>query len=264
MAKRKAVGNKLRFEVFKRDSFKCQYCGRSAPDVILNVDHLHPHAKGGDANILNLVTSCFECNSGKSDRMLMDNSVVAIQKKQLDDLNERRMQIEMMIEWKTQMSNHSTYECDAIIKYFNNKNVCEMSLTDFGKKEVSNLLKKYSITQIISGIDQAFDRYYSEIPTAEMWDKIPRVLNFMYASDNDKNKMKFFGGIKKRFENTSGYNKWQTVATNNVIRSLYDIIDSDKTNLEYKDLFRVLNANYSYNSFVKDIDRLYTNYSEYL
>lgn len=36
MAKRKTVSNELRFEVFKRDKFTCQYCGRKAPDVVLN------------------------------------------------------------------------------------------------------------------------------------------------------------------------------------------------------------------------------------
>lgn len=31
--KRKAISKRVRFEVFKRDSFKCQYCGKCAPDV---------------------------------------------------------------------------------------------------------------------------------------------------------------------------------------------------------------------------------------
>ena len=32
MGKRKAISKKMRFEVFKRDKFTCQYCGRSVPD----------------------------------------------------------------------------------------------------------------------------------------------------------------------------------------------------------------------------------------
>ena len=44
-AVRKAISKKLRFEVFKRDSFTCQYCGKSAPDVILHVDHILPVKK---------------------------------------------------------------------------------------------------------------------------------------------------------------------------------------------------------------------------
>ena len=31
--KRKTISKKTRFEVFKRDSFKCQYCGASAPEA---------------------------------------------------------------------------------------------------------------------------------------------------------------------------------------------------------------------------------------
>jgi len=45
--KRKAIPKKTRFEVFKRDSFTCQHCGRKAPDVVLQVDHLKPVSKGG-------------------------------------------------------------------------------------------------------------------------------------------------------------------------------------------------------------------------
>jgi 5-methylcytosine-specific restriction endonuclease McrA len=60
MAKRKSMSKKLRFEVFKRDSFACQYCGNKAPDVVLEVDHINPVSKGGDNSILNLITSCFD------------------------------------------------------------------------------------------------------------------------------------------------------------------------------------------------------------
>jgi 5-methylcytosine-specific restriction endonuclease McrA len=45
--KRKAMTKRTRFEVFKRDKFACQYCGRKAPEVLLRVDHIEPHSKGG-------------------------------------------------------------------------------------------------------------------------------------------------------------------------------------------------------------------------
>ncbi len=35
---RKSISKKIRFEIFKRDAFSCQYCGKSAPDVILHID----------------------------------------------------------------------------------------------------------------------------------------------------------------------------------------------------------------------------------
>lgn len=64
----------VRWRVIERDGHRCLSCGRSAPDVILVVDHFlplgHPLAEGmseddlwGDAN---LVTLCEACNLGKS------------------------------------------------------------------------------------------------------------------------------------------------------------------------------------------------------
>lgn len=66
MSKRKPITKKIRFEVFKRDSFTCQYCGNTPPAVTLEIDHLNPISKGGNNNINNLITACFDCNRGKS------------------------------------------------------------------------------------------------------------------------------------------------------------------------------------------------------
>lgn len=70
--RRRGLSPRTRFEVFKRDAFTCQYCGRQAPDVILNCDHLLSVAQGGDNDILNLITSCRECNDGKGVALLSD------------------------------------------------------------------------------------------------------------------------------------------------------------------------------------------------
>lgn len=61
-----ALSVRTRFEVFKRDGFTCRYCGRTTPTVILQVDHVVPVSAGGSDDEMNLVTSCWECNSGKS------------------------------------------------------------------------------------------------------------------------------------------------------------------------------------------------------
>jgi 5-methylcytosine-specific restriction endonuclease McrA len=73
---RKSLSKSLRFEIFKRDSFTCQYCGGKAPEVLLHVDHIEPVSKGGGNDLLNLITSCEPCNAGKSDRRLADNTAV--------------------------------------------------------------------------------------------------------------------------------------------------------------------------------------------
>lgn len=68
--KRRALSKKTRFDVFKRDAFTCQYCGRKPPQVVLQVDHVVPVAEGGDNEIVNLLTSCEDCNRGKGARKL--------------------------------------------------------------------------------------------------------------------------------------------------------------------------------------------------
>lgn len=69
---RKPLSKKTRFQVLQRDNFTCQYCGRSAPNVSLEVDHVVPVAKGGTNDIENLVTSCWECNIGKGTHEVTD------------------------------------------------------------------------------------------------------------------------------------------------------------------------------------------------
>lgn len=64
------VSVRVRFEVLKRDDFTCRYCGRRSPEVVLQVDHVVPQCQGGTDDPMNLVTSCWECNSGKGDAPL--------------------------------------------------------------------------------------------------------------------------------------------------------------------------------------------------
>ena len=67
---RRDVNLKLRFQVLKRDNFKCCICGASPakdPTVELHIDHIIPWSKGGETVIDNLQTLCSKCNLGKSD-----------------------------------------------------------------------------------------------------------------------------------------------------------------------------------------------------
>jgi hypothetical protein len=60
-----SVSKRLRFQILNRDCFTCRYCGRSAPHVVLEVDHVEPVSRGGSNHPDNLVTACWECNRGK-------------------------------------------------------------------------------------------------------------------------------------------------------------------------------------------------------
>ena len=89
---RKQLSVRTRFEVFKRDRFTCQYCGRTPPDVILHVDHIIAVADGGENDPTNLTTACADCNLGKGARPL--TAVPLSLEEQAADAEERRQQIE--------------------------------------------------------------------------------------------------------------------------------------------------------------------------
>ncbi len=66
MARRPAF---TRFNVFLRDRFACQYCGRPFPTEILTFDHVVPRVRGGRTEWTNVVTACEPCNLRKGHRM---------------------------------------------------------------------------------------------------------------------------------------------------------------------------------------------------
>lgn len=68
---RKAITKRVRFEIFKRDSFTCQYCSLKPPDVPIEIDHIVPVSKGGTNDDDNLITACFNFNRGKSNIELL-------------------------------------------------------------------------------------------------------------------------------------------------------------------------------------------------
>jgi hypothetical protein len=67
-----SLSKNKRFTIFARDGFTCQYCGQRPPDVVLEVDHVHPVSKGGGDDPLNLITACYDCNRGKCAKVLKD------------------------------------------------------------------------------------------------------------------------------------------------------------------------------------------------
>ena len=83
MSKRKAISKSKRFEILQRDRFRCQYCGASANETTLEVDHIVPVSKGGSDDDSNLITACWECNSGKSATELDDDTVRIMRLSQL-------------------------------------------------------------------------------------------------------------------------------------------------------------------------------------
>lgn len=157
---RKAIGKRVRFEVFKRDSFTCQYCGGSAPDVVLHVDHVNPVAGGGDNDIMNLVTSCQPCNAGKGARNLDDNSIITKQKTQLAELNARREQLGMMIVWRETLRSIDDDAVAALEATFSA--LTGRTFSDFGKRKVKGWLRRHTFAELSEALELASDSYWKD------------------------------------------------------------------------------------------------------
>ncbi|HEX9798919.1 MAG TPA: HNH endonuclease [Thermoanaerobaculia bacterium] len=185
--------------MFKRDSFKCQYCGAAAPQVLLHVDHISPVAKGGSNDITNLVTSCEACNLGKRDRSLSDDSAIEKSRRQLEELQERREQLEMMMEWKVGLRDLASDAADRACDYWQHYTP-GWSVSSDGKKSIAQWIKKFSLAEVLSAMDISSTQYLREGPdkkvTQESWDiafsKIPGICRVERDSKSDPDLKEIF------------------------------------------------------------------------
>lgn len=209
MGERKPISKKIRFEVFKRDKFTCQYCGRTIPDVTLHVDHIKPVAKGGKNDIMNLITSCSDCNLGKGARELSDDSVVKKQQKQIQELADRNEQLEMLLKWREELQSFESKEIDIV-----NSKIGDMSAwmaNDIGKAKLKDLIKRFSIQVVLDAVDIAFDKYYdgSEKSWQVAFDKIGGICHNKTRADG--NKMYYFNYLRKVCSIEFGYSNTNTL-----------------------------------------------------
>lgn len=164
MGERQPIGKKLRFEVFKRDKFKCQYCGRMSPDVILEVDHIKPVAEGGTNDLLNLITSCRDCNRGKGKTRISDESELKKQQTQIQELAERREQIEFMAEFRKDLVAFYKEQAEWINDYIKECSDGKYTLNENGLRTANKLRREFTLDEIYTAIDIAFMQYYDGTP----------------------------------------------------------------------------------------------------
>jgi len=64
-----------RRQIYRRDSYECQYCGCRPGTEELSIDHVVPRSRGGETTWTNCVLSCVKCNSKKADHPLEQTSL---------------------------------------------------------------------------------------------------------------------------------------------------------------------------------------------
>ena len=157
MTKRKAISKKMRFEVLKRDMFTCQYCGKQPPDTILHMDHIKPVSKGGVNSLLNLVTSCVDCNLGKSNIELSDDSAIKKQQVQMSMMAEKKAQISMMIEWRESLIDADELLTESVKKlidtYLSEDEKC---VSDSGVPLIRKAVKKNGYQATVDAVEALY------------------------------------------------------------------------------------------------------------
>lgn len=210
--RRRNISKKIRFEVFKRDGFTCQYCGRSAPDVFLQIDHIKPVASGGEDDVMNYATACAECNAGKGARELDDHSVIEKQRKQLEELNERRLQLEMMLGWREELKKIDDDQIaivadkiDLIIFEY------DQSVTETGRANIKKWIRRFSLRHVLDAIDDAEEKISSADEIDYFFDLVGRIANVRKRAEKTpylKDLYYIRGILRNRLQYV---NEWQAI-----------------------------------------------------
>lgn len=130
MAKVPTLSNKA---LFRRDNFRCAYCGQYYKEAMLTRDHIMPTSKGGPNIWNNVVTACKNCNNYKDDYLLSE--------------------IDLLLLFPPYTPNHA----EALILSNGNILQCQVDyLLSFvsSKSRVTDYLKKFKHLEIESGNDK--------------------------------------------------------------------------------------------------------------
>ena len=213
---RKPLSSSVRFEVFKRDSFRCQYCGAESPQVLLHVDHIKPVSKGGNNDLTNLITSCETCNQGKGAKTLDDQSAMQKSRRQLEELQARREQLEMMMQWKEGLLDIADETVTKIKDYWQ-RLVPGFTANQSGTIKIKSWTQKFTIVEIAEAMDESAKCYLSYNTdgtlTKESVEKtflmIPKIAYIQRQSKDNpeiKDIVRIKGALKKRFPDE--YKPW--------------------------------------------------------
>lgn len=205
--KRKALSDKVRFEVFKRDSFTCQYCGKMAPAVVLECDHIDPVSNGGSDEMVNLVTACDTCNSGKRARLLSDDTVLTKQQAELRTLAERRKQLVFMKQWRDELQKTDTEAYEIVREEIANEMAIRFDITP---RHIKTLLKLDRLKYVLMAIPIVARRFDGVLNEDDAKPFCQTVLRFATYKREEEEQPEFrhigyiIGALKKR----GGSTRW--------------------------------------------------------
>jgi len=152
-----AISKKIRFEVFKRDGFICQYCGKHPPDVTLEVDHIKPKSKKGLDDINNLITACFDCNRGKTNIELKRIPSSLLDNKKI--LEERELQYLEYHKILAKVDRRINKELEQVNEVFSNTFTNKELTSSFKKTSVKKFIDKLNVFDVMESMEIACEKF---------------------------------------------------------------------------------------------------------
>lgn len=177
MSERQSIGKKVRFDVFKRDGFQCQYCGAHPSETVwLELDHIHPVAAGGGNDIDNLLTACAPCNRGKGAGLL--SSIPETLAEKASAVEEREAQLrayyEILEAKKARKDDELWSVADVMMERFGDQSMLRTRLAS-----IRMFLERLDYFEVLEAMELACDKKYSKGPAFSYfcgicWRKIKR------------------------------------------------------------------------------------------
>ena len=151
-----AISKKQRFEIFKRDGFVCQYCGRKPPEIVLELDHIMSRKRKGKDEPENLITACFDCNRGKGSRDLKvaPDSI----KKKKEVLKEKREQLKEFHKLQEEIQNAILEDVIKLAIHWEELSQNKEELTAAGKRNIKHLLRTFTFYEIQEAMEIAWQK----------------------------------------------------------------------------------------------------------
>lgn len=148
---------KIRFEVFKRDAFTCQYCGRTPPQVTLELDHIIAKSNGGLDRIENYITACFDCNRGKG-AVPLDSIPQSFTDKRAE-MEERREQLRQYSDFLESIENDMISSIEKVTTsyevYFPGRTLSD----NFKLNTVKRLLRSLPTIKVCEAMEMACSKF---------------------------------------------------------------------------------------------------------
>jgi len=252
---REAIPKSVRVQVLERDHFRFVYCGQSPAvdnDVLLEVDHIHPVAKGGDNDPLNLQTLCWDCNAGKSDKTPGEIAKVRGSYKEAEAQQEKREQLEQIAEWYQRLRDNDRNAARTAVEHFS---FYAGSASDYSPREQDLIkhIRQFGIDEVMTAIDIAGTQYVVTNATGEVVPesvvearhKLAGILYTRKIERRDPNQAALshlYNTLNKRFHSVD---RKRFFAVGKQVMHL---------GLSQNDIFSILYQSEDWNAFIKQLD----------